>query len=91
MLPGRACCRDYGKKQRRQQEHKARTAGRSELLRELAHEIQDAPQEVSTGAVAAAKHLSDNVMRGLHPRRSSWGCQTVRQRYCFPCCAGPHM
>ena len=88
MLPGRACCRDYEKKQRRQQQHKARTAGRSELLRELAHEIQDAPQEVSTGAVAAAKHLSQDVMRGLHPHRSSRACQTAVQRCCLPCCAG---
>eukprot|EP00891_Asterochloris_glomerata_P005440 jgi/Astpho2/5440/Aster-07389 len=58
--------KDYGKKQRRRQEHKARTAGRSELLRELAHEIQDAPQEVRTGSDPAGSATLASLRHRQH-------------------------
>ncbi len=38
--------RDYNKKRRRAAENQARKSGRSELLRDLAREVEEAPEEV---------------------------------------------
>ena len=39
--------KDYGKRERRQQQHAARKAGRSEFVQALASELEGAPEEVS--------------------------------------------
>ncbi len=39
--------KDYGKKERRRQEHAARKAGRSDFVQALASELEGAPEEVS--------------------------------------------
>ena len=39
--------KDYGKKERRRQQHAARKAGRSEFVQALASELEGAPEEVS--------------------------------------------
>ena len=39
--------KDYGKKERRRQQHAARKAGRSEFMQALASELEGAPEEVS--------------------------------------------
>ena len=39
--------KDYGKKDRRRQQHAARKAGRSEFVQALAAELEGAPEEVS--------------------------------------------
>ena len=39
--------KDYGKKERRRQEHAARRAGRSDFVQALASELEGAPEEVS--------------------------------------------
>ena len=38
--------RDYDKKKRRAIENQARKSGRNELLRDLAREVEEAPEEV---------------------------------------------
>ena len=43
--------KDYGKKERRRQQHAARKAGRSEFMQALASELEGAPEEVSVGKV----------------------------------------
>lgn len=42
--------KDYGKKERRKQQHAARKAGRSEFVQALAAELEGAPEEVCTHA-----------------------------------------
>lgn len=44
--------KDYGKKERRRQEHAARKAGRSDFVQALASELEGAPEEVSAFALA---------------------------------------
>lgn len=39
--------KDYGKKERRRQQHAARKAGRSEFVQALASELEGAPEEVN--------------------------------------------
>ena len=39
--------KDYGKKERRRQQHAARKAGRSEYVQALASELEGAPEEVN--------------------------------------------
>lgn len=39
--------KDYGKKERRRQQHAARKAGRSEFVQALASELEGAPEEVT--------------------------------------------
>ena len=38
--------KDYGRKERRKQQHAARKAGRSEFVQALAAELEGAPEEV---------------------------------------------
>ena len=43
--------KDYGKKERRRQQHAARKAGRSEFMQALASELDGAPEEVGPSSI----------------------------------------
>lgn len=61
--------KDYGKKERRRQQHAARKAGRSEFVQALASELEGAPEEVNPGPhpplpfpdVSSCSHWSNAV------------------------------
>ena len=51
--------KDYGKKERRKQQHAARKAGRSEFVQALAAELEGAPEEVCCLAQTSRLCLPD--------------------------------
>jgi len=64
--------KDYGKKERRRQEHAARKAGRSDFVQALASELEGAPEEVSACLVYVSMHACLSNMSVKRSMLCNW-------------------